>query len=151
MFKLSEKMDYGEKMDSECVELCDALNSCPGIKTSESCCGHGKTPFRVWFSVECPLTGLFFVTRCCDRRYWEHGHEWSLTLSVGDLMKDDVLPIGFLLQSAVLGEEANLQAIDLVRNMNLHLNHKNFIKGYGLHLIDFHCEGAPDGCAVETS
>jgi hypothetical protein len=39
-------------MDQECVFLCIALNKLPGIKTVSSCCGHGKKPFRVFFTAE---------------------------------------------------------------------------------------------------
>ena len=38
-----------DTMDQECIKLCDAINKLPGITTIESCCGHGKTPFRIWF------------------------------------------------------------------------------------------------------
>jgi hypothetical protein len=40
---------YDDRMDKECLVLCDALNALPGIRTFESCCGHGEYPFRVWF------------------------------------------------------------------------------------------------------
>ena len=36
-------------MDAECVELCRQLNRLPGIETTESCCGHGKRTFCIWF------------------------------------------------------------------------------------------------------
>lgn len=36
-------------IDAECRELCEAMNLLPGIQTFESCCGHGKYPYRVWF------------------------------------------------------------------------------------------------------
>ena len=35
-------MKYDEEMDRECVKLCNAMNSIPGIETFCSCCGHGK-------------------------------------------------------------------------------------------------------------
>lgn len=38
-------------MDSEVVKLCDALNSLPGVETVESCCGHDRDPFQIWFKV----------------------------------------------------------------------------------------------------
>jgi len=41
--------DYPSDMDVECIPLCDALNSLPGIQTSESCCGHGSHNFGVAF------------------------------------------------------------------------------------------------------
>jgi len=39
-------------MDQECVALCDAMNHLPGIETFESCCGHGKDNYRIWFMTE---------------------------------------------------------------------------------------------------
>ena len=39
-------------MDYECIGVCHAMNSMDGIATTESCCGHGKVPFRVYFTVE---------------------------------------------------------------------------------------------------
>lgn len=38
-------------MDPECVLLCTAMNTMPGIRTVESCCGHGREdePYRIWF------------------------------------------------------------------------------------------------------
>jgi hypothetical protein len=43
---------YDEWMDFECVKICDALNTLPGIETFESCCGHAQGPFMVFFSAE---------------------------------------------------------------------------------------------------
>jgi len=39
-------------MDKEVINLCDALNKLPGVRTVESCCGHGKQPFRIWIKVK---------------------------------------------------------------------------------------------------
>ena len=44
-------------MDIECVPICKAMNKVPGILTVESCCGHGKTPFHIWFEAK-SLTAL---------------------------------------------------------------------------------------------
>ncbi len=38
-------------IDKECIDLCNAMNKFNGIKTVESCCGHGKTPYRIYFFV----------------------------------------------------------------------------------------------------
>ena len=40
-----------EGIDPECIGLCQAMNAMPGITTVESCCGHGETPFQIWFKV----------------------------------------------------------------------------------------------------
>jgi hypothetical protein len=39
-------------LDPECLKLCEALNALPGVRTFESCCGHGANPFCIWFNVE---------------------------------------------------------------------------------------------------
>jgi hypothetical protein len=39
-------------MDKECIALCDAINTIPGIKTVCSCCGHGQGKYRIWFTVD---------------------------------------------------------------------------------------------------
>lgn len=36
-------------LDPECQALCEAMNNLPGIMTISSCCGHGNTPFGIWF------------------------------------------------------------------------------------------------------
>ena len=57
-------MKYDGAMDEEVLELCDAINGIPGIKTTESCCGHGVHPFRIWFqaaSLECLPPLLYFL------------------------------------------------------------------------------------------
>lgn len=41
--------NYDEYMDKECIELCDILNTLPGLKTFESCCGHLKDRYSIWF------------------------------------------------------------------------------------------------------
>ena len=39
-------------MDIECIPLCDAINKLPGLRTTDSCCGHNKKPFNIWFEAE---------------------------------------------------------------------------------------------------
>jgi hypothetical protein len=46
---LDEAIRNGDKMDPECIPLCDALNIFNGITTIASCCGHGYAPFRAYF------------------------------------------------------------------------------------------------------
>jgi hypothetical protein len=42
----------GDKMDPECVALCDAMNEMEGIETIASCCGHSYAPFRIYFEAD---------------------------------------------------------------------------------------------------
>ena len=58
-------MPYPEDIDQECIPLCDALNSLPGISTISSCCGHREHPHRIFFesdSVACLAPVLRNVT-----------------------------------------------------------------------------------------
>jgi hypothetical protein len=140
MKKFNKIFLYDGFMDDECIALCNAMNALPGITTVESCCGHGGlgSPFRIWFKVDGKNNkGLFFLTRCVDRRYWKYGYLWKIELSVGD-MYEGVLPIMYCLSSGpIVGEEAYTQADSLVENMNYYLNHENFMKEYDLNIKDF--------------
>lgn len=55
------RKEYPKGMDQECVDLCDALNAFEGVRTVESCCGHGRGPFFVAFEVD-TLEALHRVT-----------------------------------------------------------------------------------------
>ena len=63
-----------DDMDDECIALCNLLNRIPGVRTSESCCGHGKSLFRLWFRCTV-ITVIARLARCVDRNYsdgfWE--------------------------------------------------------------------------------
>ncbi len=147
--KFNKKYDYHENiehldeyegnMDPEVVDLCNAMNALPGIVTTESCCGHGCSNFSIFFRVVDDERGLFFLTRCVDRRYWKYGYLWKIELSVGDSMyKDGHRPITYCLHSGpIVGEDAYEQAKDLLENMNDHLNIPAFLEIFDLKLTDF--------------
>lgn len=139
-----KKRKYPDDMDSEIIELCDAINCIPGIETSDSCCGHGKNPVSVFIDISDPV-GMFFLARCTSRRYWKYGHKWSLKADVSDAMKGDMPPVYLYLSSESVGEEAYGEADSLVKNIVFHLNHKNFINGYNLDLSQFGLEGEECG------
>lgn len=133
--------EYPNDIDAELVPLLDAMNSLPGIETRSSCCGHGGAPVRIWFRARDPK-GLFFLTRCVDHRYWKYGYQWSIALSVGDMMEGDGRPIDYVLQSVstdygVLGEDAYVQVRSLVDNMLEHLKIPRFMEEYSLNIADF--------------
>ena len=54
-------------IDKECIELCKVINSIGGIYTIESCCGHGKDTFSIWFEVadlsRLPIL-LYYIDPC---------------------------------------------------------------------------------------
>ena len=134
-----------EGYDPEVFDLCEAMNDLPGVTSFESCCGHGERPFRIWFRVdEGDHDGLFILTRSADRRYFNHGNEWTITLGVADF-PESPLPLTFLLESTVVGEEAYNQAQELVANILHHRKHKAFLEGYGLQ------KHGLQGCALEEN
>lgn len=61
-------------MDLECIELCEAMNKISGINTIDSCCGHGKFPYRVFFradNLECLPDLLYWFDVChCGFTGW---------------------------------------------------------------------------------
>ena len=56
-------------MDKECINLCDAINSIEGLMTIESCCGHGKDNFQIYFVLS-DLSGAY---RMRHLLYWLDG------------------------------------------------------------------------------
>jgi len=69
-------MKYDENMDAECIPLCDALNLLPGIKTFESCCGHGEKPFAIHFIAE-TLEALHPICVGIHERPWVVEIAWA--------------------------------------------------------------------------
>lgn len=39
-------------IDYEIRDLCRYINNVDGIETTESCCGHGKTPCQIWLKAD---------------------------------------------------------------------------------------------------
>ena len=90
-------------VDSECRALCEAMNALPGIETVESCCGHGKEPFRIWFIVRSLkyLPRLVYYTVPCHV-----GFLWRCRVTTDCGMS----PVFFLVESIEVGEVAYKQA-----------------------------------------
>lgn len=74
--KLLEKpcITLPDDVDSECVDLCNVLNRLPGVETRESCCGHCKQPYNVFFKCS-DLRTLTRLGRIVDRRYSDGNFE----------------------------------------------------------------------------
>lgn len=54
-------------IDPECVALCVAINKLPGLRTVESCCGHGQYEFWIWVAadtIEALLPLNYWIDRC---------------------------------------------------------------------------------------
>jgi hypothetical protein len=74
-------------MDPEAIGLCRAMNAFPGIVTTESCCGHGEKPFRIWFLAG-SLKVLPALLWCFDACH-SGQRGWSVTAST-DCVADHV-------------------------------------------------------------
>jgi len=88
---------YTGNMDKECIELCDAMNIIPGIETIESCCGHDKTPYHIWFTAKnlSVLPRLLYYFDGCHCGYYD----WIV------LVKTDcgMSPVTFLVERPITG------------------------------------------------
>lgn len=74
---------YDDHMDREIVSLCDALNSLPGVHTSESCGGHGIHQAEVFFFCT-SLKSLAKIQRAVDCRYGGQKNRWLIGCSTTD-------------------------------------------------------------------
>ena len=81
---MEEKKDnYDGNMDKECIQICDALNSISDVHTTESCCGHCKNRFMVFFTCDNPHS-LAIIARVFDRRYISTSQPWYIELQTKD-------------------------------------------------------------------
>jgi hypothetical protein len=78
---------FDGNMDPECVRLCRAMNGLPGIKTIESCCGHGEKPFRIWFMADKleSLPRLLYWFDSCHS-----GCDWPVEVIAGYIETNDL-------------------------------------------------------------
>lgn len=70
-------------MDKDCIALCNALNKLPGVETYESCCGHLKTPYRIFFRCR-NFVSLAILARAFDKRYLTTSMLWKIEVETGD-------------------------------------------------------------------
>jgi hypothetical protein len=81
--------------------------------------------------------GLFFLTRCLDRRYWEYGHKWRIELSVGDqIFENGDRPLIYDIFRPLLDDDNEKNIIDeitsLISNIEYHSTHVGFMSGFNI-------------------
>ena len=59
---------YDDFMDEECIDLCNKLNSLSDVETTESCCGHCRSPYMIFFNCY-DFIRLGKLFRCVNRNY----------------------------------------------------------------------------------
>ena len=116
---MSKDVSSIEGIDPEVVDLCNALNNIPGVRTSESCCGHGKEPFCIWFRVK-SLKPLPKIAYWCNPCHCSAGM-WQLIATTDCAMS----PIRFRIESKDVGEVAYRQAADMAQRINGMLRGEN--------------------------
>ena len=93
---MTQHKQLPDDMDEECIELCEAMNTLPGIWTIESCCGHGERNYRIWFRADdmksLPRV-LYYFNGCHTGHY-----DWKVTIETDCAMSYPTLcavgPIG---------------------------------------------------------
>jgi hypothetical protein len=126
-------------------QLTETINALPGLEDSGSNLENSFDRIKsrwngillFFCSDEKDAEGLFFLTRCMDRRYWECGHLWRIELSCGDqIHQNGDRPITYNIFRGFTGEETE-EEIDkeiesLIHNMHYHFHHDNFMTGYNM-------------------
>lgn len=68
-----------EDMDAECIPLCRAMNAIEGIRTVESCCGHGVGPHRIFFKAA-SIGNLTSILKATHSSGWKVDVSWCNSL-----------------------------------------------------------------------
>ena len=104
-------MIYDNKMDQECIELCDTINRINGLKTIGSCSGHELNDFWIAFEVENYNKFLQLFSLACM-----NGFNWEMMPSDFNLNLD--VPEFFVLGCKYKGERAYLESNKLSKKIN---------------------------------
>lgn len=68
------EIDWSE-VDKECIRLCKAINQISGIESMSSCCGHGESPYHIFFvadSLDALPNLLYWFDPChCGLYGWQ--------------------------------------------------------------------------------
>lgn len=70
-----------ENFDEECIELCKTLNNLEGLKTTESCCGHLRDRFMIFFQCN-NFSTLAKISRSVNKNYSDG--KWELLVDGSD-------------------------------------------------------------------
>ena len=139
------------KMRPEYKNLLMALQALPGVHVTSTVLDKSFDRIKKgWNGVliflhieECTQEGLFFLTRCMDRRYWEHGNKWRIELEVGDnehLNGDR--PINYnLFRPFQEGDNEQIiidECKSLIDNMMHHFNHDSFMTHFNMDRKEYH-------------
>ena len=107
-------MEYDKYMDKECIALCDKLNSLSNVITTDSCCGHCKSPYMIFFLCN-DFVRLGRLYRCVNRNYSDG--KWYIECCCSDKTPS----YGFLLRTyePFTSVEEMMESVDaLIENID---------------------------------
>lgn len=127
----------------EVEQLIDIISKLPGVEITghildksfnEIKSGWGG-PLIFLHIDETEAEGLFFLIRCLDKRYFQHGHLWRIELYCSDTpYKNGDRPISYQIFRPLIGFESEETLMgeynDLIKNMVHHFNDDVFMDGY---------------------
>ncbi len=132
------------KLREEYKDMLMAIEALPGVNVTSTTLDKTFTNIKEkWNGIliflhieESTQEGLFFLTRCLDRRYWEHGSKWRIELEVGDVeYPNGDRPITYMIFRPLQDGDTEQNIIDecksLIHNMNEHFNHDGFMNHSG--------------------
>ena len=102
-------------VDKELVNLVKVMNKFPGIRTLESCAGHGDKEPAIWFQPD-SIEDLPHLLYCFDRCH--SGCYWPVHIYT-DCSADHVR---WMVKARVVGEEAYQEADKIAEYMEKHLD-----------------------------
>jgi hypothetical protein len=139
------------KLKKEYKDMLMAIEALPGVHVTSTILDKTFTNIKEkWNGIliflhieECTQEGLFFLTRCMDRRYWEYGNKWRIELEVGDMeYPNGDRPITYMifrpLQDGDTEQDIIDESLSLVHNMNGHFDRDTFMKHFNMKKEEYH-------------
>lgn len=109
-------------------ELASTVNSLPGIQVTHAFHHSGQGPTLLFDLDEMESSGLFFLGRSIDRRYFKWGKFWEIKVSITDHSPQKKFPIVYELIT-----EAD-DYISSIKELTIHINelyqHEKFMEIY---------------------
>jgi hypothetical protein len=110
----------------------------------------GWNGVHIFFTVrEDNNEGLFFLGRCLNKRYWEHGNKWRIELEVSDEpYPNQMRPIVYSLYRPIdknsipptMESDIIEECESLISCMNSHYKHEIFMTNYNMSKDVYHLE-----------
>ena len=139
------------KLKQEYKNLLMAFDALPGVHVTSSNLDKSFDKMKVgWNGLliflhieECCQEGLFFLTRCLDKRYWEYGNKWRIELEVGDVeYPNGDRPLTYYIFRPFQDDDCEqfllYECKSLIDNMMHHFNLDNFMTYYNMNKDEFH-------------